>query len=291
MESDHKLLDERIAALRLGLPDSFSSRVIDGALIALGDQNNPLRLNFFSTAMRILYEHTMDRLSPRDEVARTSWFEPETEDGKPTRAQRIKFAIQGGLSDEFVSGELKIDLQALQKRVVDSIADLSKQIHSRESTIVLDQKEQVESAACDVSAMHEFLTVMSECREAVLQPMAEALNDAAVNALLSETIMEVEELAPHFSVDELYIDEVHVEGIDARLITYRVSGSIEVTLQWGSNIDVKNDDGAEAERSFPFQCKFRLPVDDPWDLHPAEPEYFVDTSAWRNIMTPDEPED
>jgi hypothetical protein len=103
--------------------------------------------------------------------------------------------------------------------------------------------------------------------------------------------MEVEELAPHFSVDELYIDDIHVEEIDARLITYRVSGSIEVTLQWGSNMDVKNDDGAEAEQSFPFQCKFSLPVDDPWDLHPAEPEYFVDTSAWRNMMTPDEPEE
>jgi len=37
----------------------------------------------------------MDRLSPRDEVVKTSWFEPEVDDGKPTRAQRIKFAIHG----------------------------------------------------------------------------------------------------------------------------------------------------------------------------------------------------
>jgi hypothetical protein len=175
MESDHKSLEERIATLRLGLPDSFSSQVIEGALIALRDQDNPLRLNFFSTAMRILYQHTMDRLSPRDEVARTSWFEPETEDGRPTRAQRIKFAIQGGLSDEFVRNELKIDFLSLQKRVVDSISDLSKQIHSRENTIVLDKNEQVKCAAYAVSAMSEFLTVMSECREAVLQPVAEAL--------------------------------------------------------------------------------------------------------------------
>lgn len=283
-------LNEKVAALGLKLPDKFSSLVIGGALIALKDQDNPLRLNFFSTAMRILYEHTMDRLSPRDEVARTSWFKPEVDDGKPTRAQRIKFAIHGGLSEEFVKEQLKVELEPLRKRMVDSISELSKHIHSREDTIVLNQNEQAEFAAGAVSAMGDFLTVMSECREAVLRPIAEALDGAAVDALLSETIMEVEELAPHFSVDELYTDEISVEQIGADLITYRVTGSIEVTLQWGSNSDVRNDNGAEAGQSFPFQCDFCLPVDDPWDLGPAKPQYFVDTSSWRDMMTPDESE-
>jgi Predicted pPIWI-associating nuclease len=281
-------LKERVAALGLGLPDKFSSLVIEGALIALKDQNNPLRLNCFSTAMRILYEHTMDRLSPREEVARTSWFKPEAKDGRPTRTQRIKFAIHGGLSEEFVKEELKVGLEPLRKRMVDSIDDLSKHIHSREDTIVLDKKEQDELAAHAVSAMEDFLTAMSECREAVLNPIAEALDGAAVNALLSETIMEVEDLAPHHSVDELYIEDITVEKIGADSITYQVTGSIEVTLQWGSNSDVRNDNGAEARKTFPFRCEFRLPVDDPWELGPAEPKYLVDTSSWRDMMTPEE---
>lgn len=285
METSPESLNEKVASLGLKLPDKFSSWVIRGALIALKDQDNPLRLNFFSTAMRILYEHTMDRLSPREEVTKTSWFKPEVDDGKPTRAQRIKFAIHGGLSEEFVNEQLNVELEPLRKRLVDSISDLSKHIHSREDTIVLDQNEQAAFAAGAVSAMDDFLTAMSECREAVLRPIAEALNGAAVDALLSETIMEVEDLAPHFSVDELYIDDICVEQIGADLITYRVNGSIEVTLQWGSNSDVRNDNGAEAGQSFPFQCEFRLPVDDPWDLGPAEPKYFVDTSSWRDMMT------
>jgi hypothetical protein len=288
METNPASLNEKVAALGLKLPDKFSSWVIQGALIALKDQENPLRLNFFSTAMRILYEHTMDRLSPRDEVTRTPWFKPEVDDGKPTRAQRIKFAIHGGLSEEFVKEQLKVELEPLRRRMVDSISDLSKHIHSREDTIVLDQKEQAEFAAGAVSAMEDFLTAMSECREAVLRPVAEALDEAAVDALLSETIMEVEELAPHHSVDELYIDDMSVEQIGAELITYRITGSIEVTLQWGSNADVRNDNGAEAGQSFPFRCEFRLPVEDPWDLGPAQPKYFVDTSNWRNMMTPEE---
>ena len=122
----------------------------------------------------------------------------------------------------------------------------------------------------------------------MLRPIAEALDGSAVNALLGETIMEIEDLAPHFSVDELYVDDICVEQIGADLITYRVTGSIEVTLQWRSNSDVRNDNGAEASQSFPFQCEFRLPVDDPWDLDPAEPKYIVDTSSWRDMMTPEE---
>ncbi len=135
----------------------------------------------------------MDRLSPTHEVARTSWFKPEADDGKPTRAQHIKFAIHGGLSEEFVKERLKVELEPLRRRVLDSISDLSKQIHGREDIIVLDQNEQFEFAAGAVSAMDDFFTVVSECREAVLRSIAEALDEAAVNALLSETIMEVEE--------------------------------------------------------------------------------------------------
>lgn len=200
MEINLDQLNERVAALRLKLGDKFYNWAIDGALRALKDQDNPLRLNFFSTAMRILYEHTIDRLSPRDEVAKTSWFEPELEDGKPTRGQRMKFAIHGGLSEKFVKEQLKVDLEPLRKRLVDSISDLSKHIHSREDTIILDEREQAEFAAGAVSAMEDFLTTMSECREAVLRPVAEALDDAAVNVLLTETIWEVEDLAPHYSL-------------------------------------------------------------------------------------------
>jgi hypothetical protein len=288
MEIHSDPLIERVVALKLKLPDEFSGQIIGGALVALRDKDNPLRVNFFATAMRILYEHTMDRLSPRDEVRRTSWFKPETDDGRPTRAQRIKFAIHGGLSEQFVKEQLKVEIEPLRERVVGSFADLSTQIHSREDTIVLDPKDQAEFASGVVSAIEDFLAVMSECRDAVLRPIAEALDEAAVHVLLTDTIVEIEDLAPHSSVDELYVEEIHVDRIGVEAIGYRVNGSIEVTLQWGSNVDVNNDNGAEARQTFPFRCEFQLPVDEPWDLDPAEPQYFVDTSSWRDMMTPEE---
>lgn len=136
--------------------------------------------------------------------------------------------------------------------------------------------------------MGAFLEALHECREAVLKPIAEALDGAAIDALLSETILNVDELATHHSVDEIYVDNISVQTIGADSITYRVTGSLGVTLQWGSNSDIRRGDGAEAEQSFPFQCEFVIPLDDPWDLDLASLSYEVDTSKWRDAMASDE---
>jgi hypothetical protein len=288
MDSKKPTLSESVAALKNKSADPFSGWAIEGALRALADNENPLRLNFFSTGMRILFEHLIDTLSPEDEVARTSWFKPEREDGKPTRGQRVIFAIQGGLSETFVKDELKVDLPPLRTRLLTAFAEMSKHVHGNENTIIPGQDEQDMVAERTVAAMGAFLDALRECREAVLMPIAEALDSAAVDALLSDAMLEVDELAPHFSVDDLYVEDVVVSAIGAEMITYRVTGSAEITLQWGSNSDVRRGDGAESSQSFPFHCELQVPLDDPWDLDQAKVAYGVDVSKWRDAMTPDE---
>lgn len=228
MEINRTAPDQSVAALRLKVSDQFSGWAIDGALRALADNDNPLRLNFFSTAMRILFEHVMDTSSPEDEVVKAPWFRPERTDGKPTRWQRVVFAIQGGLSEEFVREELEIDVSPLRKRLLDSVDELSKHVHGRENTIIRDLIEQGTVVSTTVAAMGMFLDALHECREAVLTPIAEALDNAAVESLLSDTLMEVDELAPHYSLDEIYVDNVTVHTIGADWITYQVTGSVDV---------------------------------------------------------------
>jgi hypothetical protein len=82
-------------------------------------------------------------------------------------------------------------------------------------------------------------------------------------------------------VDEVYVEHATVHTIGLDTITYRVTGSVDVTLQWGSNSDVRRGDGVELGQSFPFQCEFQLPLDELWDLDLAEPTYSVDTGTWR----------
>jgi hypothetical protein len=280
---------EGVAALKPKTVDQFSSCVIDGAERALADEANPLRLNFFSTAMRILFEHMMDTLAPNDQVIQCQWFKREEgKRDKPSRSERILFAIQGGLSEEFVREELHIDTSPLRSRLLSAIDELSKHIHGRVNTIIVDARAQDKIAAATVAAMGAFIDAMRECRTAVLEPIAEALDEAAVDALITDTIVEIDELASHHSVEEVYVHDVIVQSIGAHTVTYRAKGAVSVVLQWGSNSDVRRGDGIELPQSFPFYCDIGVDLSEPWDLRGAETNYGVDTGDWRERFEPDE---
>jgi len=280
---------EVVAALKPKTIDEFSSWVIDGAERALADEANPLRLNFFSTAMRILFEHMMDMLAPKDQVVQCQWFKrKDGEDSRPTRTERIMFAIQGGLSETFVREELKLDTSSLRTRLRATIDELNKQIHGRENTILRDLSAQNAIVEATVAAMGGFLDAVRECRAAVLEPIAEALDEAAVDALITDTIGDIDELASHHSVEDVDIDDVVVQSIGAETITYRAKGALSVVLQWGSNSDVRRGDGIELPQSFPFYCDIAVPLSELWDLSFAETNYGVDTGEWRERFEPDD---
>jgi hypothetical protein len=280
-------LDERLSALKQKAVDAFSVSALDGARHALANTANPFRFNFFSTALRILFEHLMEALAPDDQVVRSSWFKPKKQDGKPTRAQRIVFAIQGGLSDAFVKGTLDMDVRPLRKRLLAAVDDLSKHVHGREDTIITDVKDQDDAARAVIEALENFLAIYHECRSAISEPIQEKLNDATVDALIAETIQEVDELATHHSIEEVYVHQTKVKAIGPDSLIYQAKGSLSVTLQWGSNSDVRRGDGVEVGESFPFECDIEVSLDDPWDLSDAETSYRVDTSKWRDGDEPD----
>ncbi len=281
-------LAEKLDALKPKVPDDYSRSVLDGAGFALAHNENPLRLNFFSTAMRMLFEHMMDSLAPRDKVVRCSWFKKEMEDGKATRAQRALYAIQGGFTSEFVNEHLGVDPAPLAKALRSAIDELSKQIHGRENTISTDVAEQDALADGILNAMTAFLDAARETRDEVLRPVQEALDDAAVDAMMFETIQEIDELSSHYSLEEVYVDRTVVHEIGPEAIVYRSTGTVSVTLQWGSNSDLRRGEGAELDQSFPFQCDITLPLDHPWDLDMAEAVAGVDTSEWWDARAPEE---
>jgi hypothetical protein len=105
---------------------------------------------------------------------------------------------------------------------------------------------------------------------------------------MEETLQDVDELASHYSLEEVYVDEAKVLRIGAQTIIYRASGSVNVILQWGSNSDLRHGDGAELFETFPATCDITVAIDDPWDLSGAETRYGVDTSTWREAMAPEQ---
>jgi hypothetical protein len=238
--------------------------------------------------MRILFEHMMGALAPPDQVIKSAWFVAERNDGTPTKWQRIVFAIQGGLTDTFVKGTLAVDVTSLRKRLLSAVDDLSKHVHGREDTIIAIAEEQDAAAHATIEALGNFLKAYHDCRLAIYDTIEHELDDAAVDALIYETILEVDELASHHSLEEVYVDRTLIKSIGPNIITYRAEGSVSVTLQWGANSDVRRGDGVELDQSFPFYCDIEVPLDDPWDLSSAETIYGVDTRSWRDDTGPDE---
>jgi hypothetical protein len=281
-------LQDRLRDLKPKVLDQFCRRALDGAIHALDNTANPLRLNFFSTALRMLYEHTMKKLAPADQVKLSPWFTVQQEGGNPTRGQRIQFAVQGGLMDAFLTDELQIDIGPMRKRLVKAVDNLGKHVHGDEAAIIADPVLQDQEADSVIAALAAFLDTYAECRSAILEPIQERLDDAAVNVLLAETIQAVDELATHHSIEEVYVASTVVQSIGVSDITYRATGTLSVVLQWGSNSDLRRGDGAELDQSFPFSCDIVVPLEDPWDLDVAEASYGIDARAWHRAMAPDE---
>jgi hypothetical protein len=114
----------------------------------------------------------------------------------------------------------------------------------------------------------------------VIEALLEKIDDAAVDALISETITDIDELSTHHSVDEVSIDKMQIVEITHDTIKIEVSGSLGVELQWGSNSDLRRGDGATLSQYFRFTVQMQSPVDDVGDFE--EVRYGVDVGSWRD---------
>jgi hypothetical protein len=287
--TDRKTAASRIAGVAPKAPDEFTRASLIAAARVLGDQQNQLRLNLCCAAIRMLFEHVMGTLAPSAEVEACSWYERPADRDKPVRAQRIQYWMQGGLTDTFLKTELGIDPSALRKRLLEAFNNLSKHVHGRADTVIYDDVV-VEAEADKVAdAVEDLLTAYRDCRAALIDPLLGALDEGAVDSLMEETIQSVDEIATHHSIEEIYVGKTEVEAITSSVVRYRASGSIYVTLQWGSNSDLRRGDGAELNQSFPFSCLFEVPIDEPHDLSCAEIVSGVDTSSWWDGYYDEEP--
>ena len=111
------------------LKTDFEKDLLEAALKNLNDTGNKLRLDNFAYAAREFTRHYLKRLAPDSEVLNAPWFRPNDPE-KPkaiTLDQRIRYAIQGYLSDDFRENVLKVDLDEVSKNLKKStLSDFQK---------------------------------------------------------------------------------------------------------------------------------------------------------------------
>lgn len=273
-------MDQRIVNLVSGC--RFELNLYEAALRNLSDTDNQLRFNNFAYAMRELSRHFLYRLAPDAEVVKCVWFKNITKaEGKLARSERAAYAVHGGLSEEYVGETLGLDIDEMNKRLKIAIDGLSKYTHIQEDVFGLPA-EQVEALAQETTESFAGLfNAIQHCHNDIVYRLHKAIDNAAVEEVLRETIQEIDELATHHFIDEICVTETNIR-ITHDIIHFSVAGTVEVELQYGSNSDWRRGDGAKIDVSLPFSCQLTCPAADPSEdtLSMVKSSLAVDTSRW-----------
>lgn len=270
-----------IGALQAKLETNFEQRLFEAAINNLLDAYNPLRFNNFAYATRELVRHILTRLAPDDEVRACAWYKNETQnlDGV-TRGQRILYAIQGGLSEHYVSQTLEIDTKSIRRSIRTVVDNLSKHTHIQPETLDIDTKLQDRYVSESLESVAEFFRVIENSRSAISEGLTNHIDKEIVNRVLSQTIIEIDEVATHHTIEEVCVEEVQVVAIRSSEIRLRVGGTISAELQYGSNGDLRRGDGALLDHGFPFSCELRSDVTNPGDFADGPEDFHVSNDDW-----------
>lgn len=260
--------------------DRFLRTVFDGCLRVGRDKGNPLRGNFVASGLREAAGHVLHSLAPDDEVRRCVWFKQAEDTPTVTRRQRASYIVRAGLPDNFVEGALAIDVSAYTKPLIDAIDGLHKATHVRPDTILTKGTKIREMFHEVLLGIDHLMDASSDSRDAVKQAVADAMHDAVFENLISETIQELDEISTHTTVDGHSIDTVEVLKLNATEIDYRVTGQVEVELQYGSNSDIANDIGYHIDDSYPYVATVSCKAAEPMNIKADDIRLAVDNSSF-----------
>ncbi|MCZ2653466.1 MULTISPECIES: hypothetical protein [Bacteroides] len=264
------------------LQDKFEHDLLDASLQNLVDIHNKLRFNNFAYSLRELTRHILERLAPDEKVLNTAWFIPISpkEPKKVTRKQRMKYAIQGGLPDDYVIDTLEIDVDAIGKKVGDNIDLLSKYTHVNPDSFYVEDDKVKELSEKVMDAVILLFQTIEESRASLTQELEDNVNTTVISNLFYETIDSIDYLATHYNIEDFTIDEITLLDIDDTIVFFKATGDVNVNLQYGSNGDLRRDDGMTMNESFPFTGEFYGRIKDGITTFELETETFeVDTDC------------
>lgn len=269
---------EHIAEVLL---NGFEKELLDTSFVNLSHEG-ALRFNNFAYALRELMRHLLHRLAPGNEVKACAWFKPDpTSKTGITRKHRIKYAIQGGLSDWYVEKELFVtDVDDVSDELVKIISLLSEFTHIEEHTFNLDNSIVKNNAEQCLEATIRFIQLINETRSEVISALPDNIDKVLIERIINESVEDVMELSTHQFIEDIRSDEVSVENIGPKSLELRVFGSLDCELQYGSGSDMRRGDGAVINETFPIDAlisvKFIAPLGSSMDVNHLK----VDTSSW-----------
>jgi hypothetical protein len=269
----------RALALRFSR-DRFLKTVFTGCIKVGKSKGNPIRGNFVAAGLREAVNHIIHKLSPDEEVRACKWFVQAPDTDTVTRKQRANYIIKAGLPDDFVKDVLKIDVKAHASDLIDMINDLNRATHVRPDTILTDGTAIRRMFSDVIAGIDDLLGAAEDNREAVQGAVGMAMHNAVFERLIFETIEELDVLSTHTTIDHHWIDSIEVEEMDANMISYLVTGTVAVELQYGSGSDVAADIGFRTTDSYPYEATVECSIADPLTVDADSIDLKVDASSF-----------
>ncbi|MFQ2342801.1 hypothetical protein ACK317_11655 [Aeromonas dhakensis] len=265
----------------------FEKDLYQAALNNLSDKGNPLRFNNFAYTMREIITLILSRYSSDEDILKFCWYINETDsDNGVTRAQRAKYAIQGGLSDERVFELLELDeedqnhIKEKLKTFTKLFLELNEHTHLREKHFDIGDSKCEDLALSVMRIVNDILVLVEEMRSQIISHVESEVDSTIVEEFISNTPDEIDILSTHSVVDYIELESFHVSKISSEHIWIVGVGIAHCALQWGSNSDLKNDLGATMSESYPYDFTLQAPLSDLTDLKLIPEGLQLDTSSW-----------
>lgn len=236
---------------------SFEQDLCEAAFDNLQTKSK-LRFNNFAYSIRELSRHILHRLAPSDDVQRCSWYKPtKNEKGVIviTRADRINYAIYGGFDNNALSAMgLNGYIENARKNLLASIDSLSKYTHINKDTFDVSDSETSEFVNNVIDSFNGFVDCMNDIRQQVVACLEAEINQEILSATIYETYSDIDILSTHSSIENYSIDSITVDIITSQEVVLKVSGSVDVRLQYGSDGDQRRGDGYVTNMDIPYEA-------------------------------------
>jgi hypothetical protein len=265
----------KINEIRNSLENDFENQLFDAAVAYIDKIDDPLRVNSFSAAMRELFRHILQRLSPDDEVKNCSWFVEESINGGPTRKQRIIYAVQGGLSKNFVEENFDIEPDDEIKQIIKSINLLSKYTHVNENTFNNSQADCEDLAINILDSFVSIFEMVGQLRDEVRCSLSDYISGELDDTFMFNVLSDLDNLSSQTIPEAQELESFEIKDITSKKVIITGNGYVEVSLNYG-----KGDDAAGITDSFPYYFKCHSEIEEPRKIILDLPDVKVDTSSW-----------
>ena len=262
--------------------NSFEKKLLKASIDLLKQENNPLKINNFSSSVRELLRHILNSLAPDEEVTKCDWFQwQENERGKKivTRKSRIKYAIQKNFPSKYITKNFN-ELDDFINDIYDIYERLNKYTHIEEKYFNMPIEEEQNAIKYILNVLCAFCDKIKEVKTSLDNEIYEHVRTKLSSSFFMESIDKIDCLSTHTTPDDLEVCDIKFIDESFENILVRVTGNAYVHLQYGSDHDCDRDNGFETDDSFPFESDVKIIIDDDFPNNAEILSFDVNTDSF-----------